>query len=105
MTIAAVKHRVRGRACGAFALASVMLPAIAISAPAIGRADPDCGPGVCVEQVLESMRVVDPRRGRAGCTRWAGWARCNWWARLPGCTRRSLPASLGRNSPTPRSGR
>lgn len=42
MTIAAVKRRVRGRAFGAVSLALAVLP---ILAPAIGRADPDCGPG------------------------------------------------------------
>lgn len=45
MAIAAMKDLLRGRVFGAIALASVMLPAIAISVPAIGRADPDCGPG------------------------------------------------------------
>lgn len=45
MTTAAMKRRVGGWACGAFAFAVAILPTTIISAPAISRAAPVCPPG------------------------------------------------------------
>ena len=70
MTIAAMKDRVRSWAFGAFGLALAMLPAIAIAAPAIGRADPNCAGGfawsVDLHQCVPLVPAVNGPGGPAG---------------------------------------
>ncbi len=60
MTTAARKHLVRCWASGAFAFTLAMLPAITISAPAIGRADPICPPGFVWSGFLNQCVVWVP---------------------------------------------
>ncbi|UXA05141.1 hypothetical protein KXD96_19540 [Mycobacterium sp. SMC-2] len=70
MTIAAMKDLLRGRVFGALWLALAMLSAIAIAAPAIGRADPNCAEGfawsVDLHQCVPEVPAVNGPGGPAG---------------------------------------
>lgn len=70
MTIAAMKDSVRCRAFGTVGFALAMLAAIAISAPAIGRADPNCAAGfvwsVDQNQCVPGVSAANGPGGPAG---------------------------------------
>lgn len=78
MTIAAMKELLRGRVFGALGLALAMLSAIAIAAPAIGRADPNCAEGftwsVDLHQCVPLVPAVNGPGGPAGSSEPGGVA-------------------------------